>query len=78
MISLYPLKHTPVNAETGSTCGTCSLLWFHFWEPVFFNTDDASFPNDSPEQRGRFVRISENVGHDTTFKIPNSSTKNNQ
>ena len=50
-------------------------LGFHFWEPVFFNTDDTSFPSDSPEERGHFVGMSENFGHDMTFKILNSSTK---
>ena len=28
----------------------------------------------SPEEKGRFVGISENFGHDMTFKIFNSST----
>ena len=32
------------------------------------------FPSDSPEERGSFVVISENVGHDMTFKILNAST----
>ena len=45
------------------------LLSFHFWEPVLFSTEDASFPSHSPEERGCFARISENVGHDVTFKI---------
>ena len=50
------------------------LLRFHFWEPMLFNIEDASFPSDSPEERGHFVGISENAGHDVTFKILNSST----
>ena len=40
---------------------------------MLFNTEDASFPSDSPEERERFVGISENFGHDMTFKILNSS-----
>ena len=50
------------------------LLRFHFWEPVFFNTEDNAFPSEIPEVRGRLVGISENVGHDMIFKILNSST----
>ena len=50
------------------------LFRLHFWEPVFFNAGDASFSSDSPEHKGRFVRISENIGHDVTFKILNIST----
>ena len=50
------------------------LLNFHFWELVIFNTDGTSFPSDAPEERGRFVGISENFGHDVTFKILDSST----
>ena len=40
---------------------------------MFFNTECASFHSDSPEERGRFVGISENSGHDMTFKILNVS-----
>ena len=36
--------------------------------------DDSSFPSDSTEAYGRFVGISENVGHDMTFKILTSDT----
>ena len=50
------------------------FLRFHFWEPIFFNTEDASFSTDSPEERGSFVGISENVGYDMNFKILNNST----
>ena len=50
------------------------LLRFNFWEPVFFNTEDASFPRESSEEGGCFAGISENVDHDVTFKILNSST----
>ena len=41
---------------------------------MFFNAEDTSFPSDTPEERGIFVGISENVGHGVTFKIINSST----
>ena len=59
----------------GSTCGMRPLLGLYFLEPIFFNTEDSYFLNDSPEERAQFTGISENVGYDMTFKITNSSTK---
>ena len=50
------------------------MFRFHFWEPVFFNAENSYFPSDILEERGRFVGISDNVGHHMTFKILNSST----
>ena len=63
----------PLNDATGSTCDVSPLLRLHFWKPVFLNTEDTSFPSDSPEERGKFVDVNENVGHETTFKILNNS-----
>ena len=63
-----------MNVETGSTYDASPFLWFHFWEPVFVNTDDVSFPSDCPKEKGSFVGISKNTGHGVTFKIINSST----
>ena len=55
------IKNMPLNAATGSTYDMSPLLRFHFWESVFFNTEDNAFPSESPKQRGRFVGISDNV-----------------
>ena len=52
------------------------MLRFHFWQLFYFNEDDSSVPSDTTETRGRFVGISENFGHDVTFKILNNSTNN--
>ena len=41
---------------------------------MFFNAEDTYFPSNTIEERRRFVSASENVGHDMTFKIHNSST----
>ena len=65
----------PLKAATASTSNISPILRFHFWKPIYFNEDDSSFPSDATEVRGRFVGISENVGHDMTFKILNCSTK---
>ena len=47
------------------------MLCLHFWQLVYFNEDHRSFPSGTTETRGRFVGISENFGHDMTFKILN-------
>jgi hypothetical protein len=57
---------TPMEILTGSTPDISPLLSFRWWEPVYFKLDDASFPSDSRERRGRFVGISEHVGHAMT------------
>jgi hypothetical protein len=40
------------------------LLYFYFWEPVYFLMDESeqSFPGKSKELRGRWVGISEHIG----------------
>ena len=67
------IKNIPLNDATGCTCDMSPLLRFHFWDPIFFNTEDSTFPSDIPEKRVRLVGISENFGHDVIFKIFNSS-----
>ena len=63
-----------MNAATYSTCDVSPLLRFHFCKPVYFNSDDSSFPINSAEVTGQFVGISENVGHHMTFSILNTTT----
>lgn len=67
--------HTPMEKLTGSTPDIISLLCFWFWEPVYYRLDDSDFPSESTEKLGRFVGISENVGHALTFKILTDDTK---
>ena len=49
-------------------------MLFLFWEKVYYKHNDAAFPSDSNEKVGRFVGITENVGHDLTFKILTEDT----
>ena len=44
----------PLKASTGSTCDMSPLHRFHFWEPILFNAEHASFLSDSPEESGRY------------------------
>ena len=66
---------TPIEKLTGSTPDISSLLCFQFWEPVYYKLDDSSFPSESTEKLGRFVGISEHVGHALTFKVLTNDTK---
>jgi hypothetical protein len=70
------LQHwTPLEALTGSTPNISVLLRFHWWEKIYYKIDDADFPSDSLEKRGRFVGISEHCGHVMTYKILTNDTK---
>jgi hypothetical protein len=42
---------------------------------VYFKLDDASFPSDRREWRGRFVGINEHVGHAMTYMILTDDTQ---
>ena len=86
LVTLYDscfifVKHTcnatikkTLNAATGYICDISPMLRFHFWQPFYFNEIDNSLPSETSKVRGRFAGISENFGHDITFKILNSST----
>ena len=71
------LKCTPLFALTGSTNDISMLLYFYFWQPVYFRHGESTiFPSGSKESRGCFVGIAENVGHAMTFKVlANNSQK---
>ena len=60
---------TPIEWLLGHTPDISALLQFRFYQPIYYCTDDAKFPSDSTERIGRFVGISEHVGHGMTFKI---------
>jgi len=51
------------------------LLWFGFYEPIYYHINDASFSSDSKDFSGHWVGISENVGNFMTFKILTDDTK---
>jgi hypothetical protein len=59
----------------GSTPDISPPLSFQWWELVYFKLDYASFPSDSSERRGRFVGISEHVGHTMTYMILTDDTQ---
>ena len=66
---------TPIEKLTGSTPDISSLLCFQFYKPVYYKLDDNDFPSESTEKLGRFVGISEDVGHALTFNVLTDDTK---
>jgi len=67
--------HTPMEVLTGSTPDISPILQFHFWEPVYYALEDASFPSDANEKSGHFVGIVETVGDALTFKVLTNDTQ---
>ncbi|EEC51029.1 predicted protein [Phaeodactylum tricornutum CCAP 1055/1] len=67
-------NRTPLEVLTGSTPDISVLLQFHFWEPVYYRLEDATFPSDGTEQTGRFVGIADSVGDALTYKILNDTS----
>jgi hypothetical protein len=65
----------PLQVLTGSTPDISHLLFFKFYEPVYYKLDDSDLPSDTREERGRWIGISEHVGHAMTFLILTDDTK---
>ena len=60
---------TPIEWLLGFTPDITVLLQFIFYEPVYYAKYDESFPGDTTELLGRFVRIAENIGNAMCFLI---------
>ena len=67
--------NNPLFGCTGSPGDISPLLMFHFWEPVLYKHDDSDFSSSSPELTGRWVGVSEHVGHAMTWKILTDDTQ---
>ena len=65
----------PIQVLTGSTNDISPLLFFRWYEPVYYNVDDSNFPSDSREKCRRWVGVAEHVGHTMTFKILTDDTR---
>jgi hypothetical protein len=50
------------------------MLYFSFYEPVYYLVDETTFPSESKELHGQWVGVSENVGHFMTYKILTDDT----
>jgi len=64
------LKCTPLFTLTGSTNDISMLLYFYFWQPVYFRHGESDgFRSESKESHGHFVGFAKHVGHAMTFKV---------
>jgi hypothetical protein len=66
---------TPLQVLTGPINDISPLLFFRWYEFVYYKVDDSNFPSDSHEKRGPWVGITEHVGHAMTFKILTHDTR---
>ena len=69
---------TPLMMSNFEMTDISPLLVFSFWQPVYVlkNEKEPTFPSKSTKVCGRFVRISEHIGHAMTFQILLDDTKN--
>ena len=68
------INTSPLQYVYGNTNDISALLYFSFYEPVYYHMDDTPFPSSSKEYRGRWVGVSESVGNFMTFKILTDDT----
>ena len=66
---------TPWEWIFGETPDLTAFLQFVFYEPVYYLKYDAKYPEDPTECVGRFVGVSEDVGHGMTYRILTESGK---
>ncbi|OEU21625.1 hypothetical protein FRACYDRAFT_167569 [Fragilariopsis cylindrus CCMP1102] len=69
---------SPLQIATFQMTDISPLLYFYFWEPVYYLVDKSEqhFPSKSKEMRGRWVGISEHIGNKMTYKIISDTTGN--
>jgi hypothetical protein len=65
----------PIQTLNGSTNDISPLLYFRWYEPIYYKLDDSDFPSDSRGKRGWWVGVTENVSHAMTFKILMDDTR---
>jgi hypothetical protein len=68
------IQSTPLRQAYGTNNDISPLLYFSFYELVYYLVDEATFPSDSKELCGRWVGVSKNVGHFMTYKILTDDT----
>ena len=66
---------TPILCAHGFVPDISALLFFRWWEPVYFYDDNVSFPSDTKERRGRWVGVAETCGDVLTYMILTDDTE---
>jgi hypothetical protein len=67
---------SPLQVATFLKTYISPLLYFYFWQPVYFLVDESEqhLAGKSKELRGRWVGISEHIGNKMTYKIITDDT----
>ena len=74
--SLCDGTKTPYTLATGLVSDISPLLAFYFYQPVYFHVDPSEQKHpESTEKRGRWLGISEHIGHTMTFLILTDDTQ---
>jgi hypothetical protein len=68
------LQAVPLTRLKGVTVDISVRLRFQFWQPVYYNLSESSFPSESKETLGHVVGISEHCGHALTYKVLSSES----
>jgi hypothetical protein len=71
---LEVIQSTPLRQAYGTDNDISPMLYFSFYKPVYYLVDEITFPSKSKELHGRWVGVSENVGHFMTYKILTDDT----
>jgi hypothetical protein len=69
------IQSTPLRQAYGTDNDISPMLYFSFYKPVYYLVNETTFPSKSKELRGRWVGVSENVGHFMTHKILTDDTR---
>jgi hypothetical protein len=69
------IQSTPLHQAYGTDNNISPMLYFSFYKPVCYLVDETTFPSESKELRGRWVSVSNNVGHFMTYKILTDDTR---
>jgi hypothetical protein len=68
------IQSTPLRQAYSTDNDISPMLYFSFYGLVYCLVDEATFPSESKELRGRWVGVSKNVGHFMTYKILTEDT----
>jgi uncharacterized protein YoxC len=69
------IQSTPLRQAYGTDNDIIPMLYFSFYEPVYYLVDETTFPSESKELRRQWVGVSKNVGHFMTYKILTDDTR---
>jgi hypothetical protein len=69
------IKTTPLQHALGTTNVISALLYFTFYQPVYYHMDNTFFLLSSCEHHGCWVGVSETIGNFMTFKILTDNMK---